>query len=86
MRRFAKIKASRNGENSLSFTYVVKSCQSREFLHGKMSFNAICENKILAEISEFTVCILVVCIAIANKIDPDQTVPTLDHADLTFSK
>ena len=32
MRSFAKIKASRNGESSLSFTDEGKSCQTRKFL------------------------------------------------------
>ena len=59
MRSFAKIKASCNGENSLSFTDVVKSCQSRDFFYvANMSFNAIRENKILAKISEFTVLVI----------------------------
>ena len=35
MQSFEKIKPSRNGENTLSFTGVVQSCQCREFLRGK---------------------------------------------------
>ena len=38
MRSFVKIKSSRNGEITLSFTGVVKSCHSREFLRGKYVF------------------------------------------------
>ena len=52
---FAKIKPSRNGENSLSFTDVGKSCQSREFCTWQICPDAIRESKIFAKISEFTV-------------------------------
>ena len=49
MRSFTEIKPSRNGEITLSlFTDVDKSCHSRDFF---LYFNAICENKILANIS-----------------------------------
>ena len=52
---FPKIKPSQNGKNTLSFTNVDKSCQSREFFNvAHKSFNAICENKILTKISKFT--------------------------------
>ena len=54
MRSFMKIKSSRNGELTLSFTDICKSCLSRDFLRRNMSFNAIRENKILAKICEFT--------------------------------
>ena len=56
MRSFAKIKPSRNGEITLLFTDIGKSCPSHEFFNfANMSFNAIRENKILTKISEFTV-------------------------------
>ena len=56
MRSFAKIKPSRNLEITLSFTDIGKSCPSRDFLTLQICLlNAIRENKILAEISEFTV-------------------------------
>ena len=48
---FVKIKASRNGENTLSTTDIGKSYPSREIF----PFNAILENEILAKISGFTV-------------------------------
>ena len=49
------MKFSRNGEITLPFTGVGKSCTSREFLTAHMSFNVIREDKILANIFEFTV-------------------------------
>ena len=55
MRSFVKIKSSRNGEITLSFTDIGKSYPSRDFLMSQICFNAIRENKILAKISEFTV-------------------------------
>ena len=56
MRRFAKLKPSRNGEITLSFTDVSKSCQHCVFLNvANMSSILICENKILAKISEIAV-------------------------------
>ena len=55
MRSFVKIKSSRNGELTLLFTDICKSCLRRDFLRRNMYFNAIRENKILAKISEFTV-------------------------------
>ena len=58
MRSFMKIKSSRNGVITLSFTDEGKTCHSREFYVADMSFNAVRENKILAKISEFTVLIL----------------------------
>ena len=51
LRSFVKIKPSRNGQITLSFTDEGKPGPSREC----MSFNAILENKILAKISEFIV-------------------------------
>ena len=57
MRSFVKIKSSRNGKITLSFVNMTKSCPSREFIMLQicLNFNAICENKILPKISEFTV-------------------------------
>ena len=55
MRSFVKIKSLRNGEITLSVTDIGKSSTSRNFSAARMSFNAICENKILAKISGFTV-------------------------------
>ena len=52
---FVKIKPSQNGEITLLFTDVGKSCPSFEFSMLKICiFNAILENKILAKISKFT--------------------------------
>ena len=54
--KFHKIKSSQNEEIILLFTDISKLCPSREFYNvSNMSFNLICENKILAKISEFTV-------------------------------
>ena len=55
MRSIVKLKPSRNGEITMSFTVDVgKSCpKSRFFSVANMSFNAIRENKNLAKISEF---------------------------------
>ena len=56
-----KIKFSRNGEITLLFTDIGKSCSSCVFNVVNMYFNAIRENKILAKISVctvFTVCYL----------------------------
>ena len=56
MRSFVKIGPSRNGEITMSFTDVGKSCPSREFYNViNMSFGAFRENKILAKFFEFTV-------------------------------
>ena len=56
MRRFAKLKPSRNGEITLSFTDVSKSCQHSVFLNvANMSFILICASNILAKVSEFAV-------------------------------
>ena len=56
MRSFVKIKPSRIGDITLSFTDISKSCIVRDFFYvASVSFNAIRENKILAKISEFTV-------------------------------
>ena len=55
MRSFVKIKSPRNGEITLSFTDIGKSCLIRNFNVANMSFNAIHKNKIVAKISEFTV-------------------------------
>ena len=62
MRSFVKIKPSRNGEITLSFTDIGKSYLSCEnhalvvnFNVANMSFNAIRVYKIIAKIFEFTV-------------------------------
>ena len=55
MRSFVKIKSSRNGEITLSFTDIGKSCPSRDFYVANMSFNTTRGNRILAKISELTV-------------------------------
>ena len=56
MRSFVKINYLHNSEITLSFTDEGKSCHSRKVYVANMSFYAICENKILAKIFEFTVC------------------------------
>ena len=61
MRSFMKIKPSKDGEITLSFTdiHVVKSCPSREiFIVANILLNAIRENKILAKIFGFTVLVM----------------------------
>ena len=58
MRSFGKIKSLLNGEITLWFTDIGKSCLSRNFKCCKYVFNAKYENKILAKISEFTVYII----------------------------
>ena len=50
-----KIKPSRIGDITLSFTDIGKSCPFRDFYVANVSFNATRENKILAKISEFSV-------------------------------
>ena len=55
MRSFLKIIPFRNGEITLSFTDVGKSCLSRDFLPWQIYPDAIRENKILTKICEFTV-------------------------------
>ena len=55
MRSFVKIIPFRNGEITLSFTDVGKSCLSRDFLPWQIYPDAIRDYKILAEICEFTV-------------------------------
>ena len=54
IRSFVKIKFTRNGETTLSFTDKVYHAIAPIFNVANMSFNAIRENKILAKISEFT--------------------------------
>ena len=50
------IRPSQNGEITLLFTYIGKSCLSCEIFNvANMYFKAFRENKILAKISEFTV-------------------------------
>ena len=55
MRSFAKIKPSRNSENSLSLSDEGRSYRSRDFYVANTPFNTPHENKILAKFSEFTV-------------------------------
>ena len=56
MRSLVKIKSLRNSETTLSFSDVGKSCSSPQFLTLQTCIITLfCENKILAEISEFTV-------------------------------
>ena len=52
--KFRENKPSLNGEITLLFTDIGKSCLSHEFLTSQRSFNIIGEYKILAKISEFT--------------------------------
>ena len=54
MRSFVKIKPSRIGDITLSFTDIGKSCTVHVFYVANVSLNAIRENKILRKISEFT--------------------------------
>ena len=59
MRSFVKEKSSRNGEITLSFfikVIKVNHALVAKFNVANMSFNVIREDKILAKISEFTVC------------------------------
>ena len=55
MRNFMKIKSSRNGGIILMFTDIGEKCSIREFQTSQICFSAIRENKMLTEISEFTV-------------------------------
>ena len=48
-------KLSQNGEITLSFTDIGKSCHTRDLYVANMSFNTFRENEILAKISKFTV-------------------------------
>ena len=50
MRRFVKIRPSRNGEITLSFIYIGKSCPSREFQPSKICLLTLFTKKILAKI------------------------------------
>ena len=53
---FVKIKPWRNGKITLSFIDTGKSCLNREIFHiTYVSFNAICENKVIAKTSKYTV-------------------------------
>ena len=57
-RSFVKIKSSRNGEITLPFTDVGKSCSSRELLASHTCTFVVyrySKSKIIAKISEFTV-------------------------------
>ena len=57
MRSFVKIKSSRNGEITLSFTDIGKSCLSCKLLTLQICLLMLfAKNKILAKISKFTVC------------------------------
>ena len=55
MRRFVKIKPSRNGEITLSFMDVNHAPIAIFFYFANMSFKVLRENKIIAKISEITV-------------------------------
>ena len=55
MQSFMKIKHSRNGKITMSFIDIGKSTLVLIFHFTNMSFNAIRENKILANISKPTV-------------------------------
>ena len=55
MLSFEKIKALQNGDITLLFTQVCKSCPNQIFKVVNISLNAFRENKVLAKISEFTV-------------------------------
>ena len=56
MRSFVKIKPSRKGKITLSFTDISKSCLSREFFTSLICLLMIfAKSKILAKFSEFTV-------------------------------
>ena len=50
-----KTKSSRNGEITLSFTDIGRSCHSNEFLTPQICLLTLFAKKILAKISEFTV-------------------------------
>ena len=54
LRRFVKIKPSRNGEITLSFMDVNHASIAIHFYFANMSFNVLRENKIIAKISEIT--------------------------------
>ena len=54
MRSFVKVKSTRNGGTTLSFTDKVDHAKVSIFNVANMSFNAIREKKILAKSSEFT--------------------------------
>ena len=52
MQSFVKRNPSRNVEITLSLTNIGKSCPSHKFFNAvNMSFDAICENKILVKMS-----------------------------------
>ena len=58
MRSFVKIKCSQNGEITLSFTDIVKSCSSCKCLGSQICYLTLFpKNKILAKISGFTILI-----------------------------
>ena len=49
MRSFVKIKLSRIGDTTLSFTDIGKSCPARDFYVADVSFDAVRENNIFAK-------------------------------------
>ena len=53
--KFRENKILANGEITLSFTEIGKSCPSREFYRRKYVFYAIRKNKILAKIKQKTI-------------------------------
>ena len=55
MHSFLKMKCSRNDKITLSFTDVVNRALVANFNVANISFNHICENKILAKEIQFTV-------------------------------
>ena len=60
MRSFAKVKPSRNSENSLSLSHEGKSYRSRDFVHGNI--NTSRENKILAKLPNLQYSYLAECL------------------------
>ena len=65
MLSFVEMKPSQNREITLPFTDVGKSCTSNTFLNiANISFNIVCENKILMIFFKFTVSHLA-CISLA---------------------
>ena len=61
-----KIKSSPNGEITLSFTDISKSCPSHNIFTLQICLKAILKNKILANISAFTVPLPVLLSKIKN--------------------
>ena len=70
MRSFVKIKSSQNGEITLSFTDIEKSCPSREYIASQICLRAIRENKILSKISGFSVMSFLLHASVLNNCGP----------------